>query len=504
MHTKKTFFFILKTNLAFWKNKKNPFVFPLTFRSTPTHKQKKMSKRKGAFSFDDLDNQILKETRKKPIPKKKPKLETIDDDTKSNRSVPATTSAKTAKRSRNKIFPVKTNNNTSGVKPFSETLNTFDSLYTKSNKKSTIDLKTQANQEQDSRVIQELTLLQRKEKENVQKYQKKMDPDNGRFSVYDTEETNAEIEEHFHNEELQYMDPKFSKVFRFSEYEEDNIFFKFIEEEERERDNKYRHEAQQNVLSLSKTLSATAVPSSDLNTTPPSPPPQHPHQEYFDHPSSSVIPEKAGVSYCASFLREAKFQNERPCKKEENCVAKKMSLRHPDTVEDTLGNRGWICREFLLPSQQKELDSKNVLPRYRQSCLLCNRLLCTYIFKKNDRDDTEPLEIIQDHCNIVGNADNDGYPLETCLGPIANKNQKIGGKFTGITQPIRRFCAVDYVPKLLNILDLDNPGEWVEVRCFVELPLNFQIAPVVAIKTPHSTNARSIPLTVSTDLPRLE
>jgi len=59
---------------------------------------------------------------------------------------------------------------------------------------------------------------------------------------------------------------------------------------------------------------------------------------------------------------------------------------------------------------------------------------------------------------------------------------------------------VDYVPKVEEILDQDNPGQLIKVRCFAETPLNFHIAPVVAIKT----KPRSMPFTALTEGQSLE
>jgi hypothetical protein len=462
-----------------------------------------MSKRKSAFSFDDLDDQMLKATSKETLkqsPKKK--IKAADSTQKS------TTTAKSANKSRSNRFE-KDNSNLKEEHVVNEmtSLNSFDALHTLSNKRSTPHLAKQSQEETSSLLMHELSLLQKKEKEannnngGQQKYKKKMDPEKGRFSRYDTEETALETQKYFLQEEERL---NFHGVpSAFTEYEQDNAFFKVLEKEESERNNKYRDSARDNVSSLEKSLGFSFFSIEGSETTGKQEEEEinasHPHQEYFEQKNSNFIPEEIGVLYCASFLREAKFKYERNCKKEENCVAKKMSLRHPDTVEDTMGARGWICREFLLPSQQKKLDSERVLPLYRQLCLLCNRLLTTFTYKKNEDENKEPLEIIQDHCNVIG-VENDGYPLETCLEPIASKSQKIGFKITGITRPIRRFSAVDYVPKVEEILDQDNPGQLIKVRCFAETPLNFHIAPVVAIKI----QPQSMPYIALTEVPSLE
>jgi hypothetical protein len=95
--------------------------------------------------------------------------------------------------------------------------------------------------------------------------------------------------------------------------------------------------------------------------------------------------------------------------------------------------------------------------------------------------------------------ENNGYPLDSCLHPVANKNQKSGSKVTGIVLPIRRFSAADYIPSTQMIPNIEKDGELIEVRCFVETPLNFPIAPVVDLIIKRQT-----PSAVTTDKPFLE
>ena len=80
--------------------------------------------------------------------------------------------------------------------------------------------------------------------------------------------------------------------------------------------------------------------------------------------------EEVGKAHDDMFLSEAKSEiGERPCVCGQRCLANHMAkVRYgPDT------NKGFVCKEFLLPSQLRDfLDGKG-LPPVQQKCLLCSR-----------------------------------------------------------------------------------------------------------------------------------
>lgn len=87
--------------------------------------------------------------------------------------------------------------------------------------------------------------------------------------------------------------------------------------------------------------------------------------------------EEVGKEHDDQFLSEAKAEiGERPCVCGQRCLANHMAkIRYgPDT------NKGFVCKEFLLPSQLRDfLDGKG-LPPVQQKCLLCSRYWMHYIY----------------------------------------------------------------------------------------------------------------------------
>lgn len=486
-----------------------------------------MKKRKEAFSFDDISEQLFKK-QKEEIEK----MSTIGDDPINENNKKKTTKkprkskknndvANSAIQNNQHLFSVLTESEMNNpdvivANPMS-TLYEFETLHGQSNKKSTKELFDESKEERGSLIMTELTKLKKKETSSSpstkreatgQKYQKKMDPEHGRFSRHDTLENDDKVQDFFKTEEELEQQKIKLDLSAFSEYEPDNILFQFLEEEEKRRNDIYRNDAQENASSMGKKILSKEREETqenddleqedEMSTEQQDEKHLEKHSEYFTQKNSKYFLEEVNPEYCEKFLREPIFSFERNCKREEKCVAKTMYIRHPDCVEDTPMARTAICREFLLPSQQQKFDKTKDLPIYRQACLLCKRLLTTYTYKKNEKENKEPLEIIQDHYNTVG-VENNGYPLDSCLHPVANKNQKSGSKVTGIVLPIRRFSAADYIPSTQMIPNIEKDGELIEVRCFVETPLNFPIAPVVDLIIKQQT-----PSAVTTDKPFLE
>lgn len=497
-----------------------------------------MKKRKEAFSFDDISEQLFK--------KQKEEIEKMsmiaNSATIEGNSIHENNKKKTTKKPRKlkNNNNINNNNNTANhliqnnqhsftVFPESEinnpnvivanpmsTMYEFETLHGLSNKKSTKDLLDESKEERSSLIITELTKLKKKETSSSfatkreptgQKYQKKMDPEHGRFSRHDTLENDDNVKDFFKTEEELEQQKIKVDLSAFSTYEPDNILFRFLEEEEKRRNDIYRNDAQENASSMGqKMLSKEREEAQeqgpeneqDMLFEQQNEKNLEKYSEYFTQKNSKYFLEEVNREYCENFLREPIFSFERNCKREEKCVAKTMYIRHPDCVEDTPMARTIICREFLLPLQQEKFDKTKDLPIYRQACLLCKRLLTTYTYKKNEKENKEPLEIIQDHYNTVG-VENGGYSLDSCLHPVANKNQKSGSKVTGIVRPIRRFSAADYIPSTQMIPNIEKDGELIEVRCFVETPLNFPIAPVVDLIIKQQT-----PSALTTDKPFLE
>jgi hypothetical protein len=177
-----------------------------------------MKKRKEAFSFDDISEQLFKK-QKEEIEK----MSTIGDDPINQNNKKKTTKkprkskknndvANSAIQNNQHLFSVLTESEMNNpdvivANPMS-TLYEFETLHGQSNKKSTKELFDESKEERGSLIMTELTKLKKKETSSSpstkreatgQKYQKKMDPEHGRFSRHDTLENDDKSSRFFQN-----------------------------------------------------------------------------------------------------------------------------------------------------------------------------------------------------------------------------------------------------------------------------------------------------------------
>lgn len=135
-------------------------------------------------------------------------------------------------------------------------------------------------------------------------------------------------------------------------------------------------------------------------------------------------------SYEESFLREPK-QTERPCVNGDNCEGLFISTT----------DKGFVLREYLLPSQYKKFLETNTLPDTPQLCLLCRRAAVTRMYT-NFRADGEAssalISDIRNYTTISGE-----YVLEQCLLPTAHGH-------VGLYDPVVAHCRKHYVAKRIS------------------------------------------------------
>jgi hypothetical protein len=174
--------------------------------------------------------------------------------------------------------------------------------------------------------------------------------------------------------------------------------------------------------------------------------------------------EKCGLDYCKDHLREPSPANdlERPCRMGNYCICVLLAIQHPDNLEETKAEDGFIAREFLLPSVRNHSIMIGKPPEEEEYCLLDLRLRTTYTYYQCIFDSFEPKELLQNHYNTVNEAD--GYSLDHCIYP----NPKTEKKF-GIDRPIMKFNANNYTYGTMTDPHLpDN-----ELKCIFELNVNF-------------------------------
>lgn len=140
-------------------------------------------------------------------------------------------------------------------------------------------------------------------------------------------------------------------------------------------------------------------------------------------------------AYCAKFFREALGEKvgERPCRRARMCVFKLMAARYPDSASRAATDEGFVCREFLLPSQVETFAKSHDLPADRRMCLGCNRLFTNFYYHYYRSRDREPHFLLQDHTVLIDSPEE--YASVHCIYP--NPDQ---GKWTGIVRPFVRFA----------------------------------------------------------------
>jgi hypothetical protein len=192
--------------------------------------------------------------------------------------------------------------------------------------------------------------------------------------------------------------------------------------------------------------------------------------------------EECSRSHLARFMREplGEKYGERPCANSFNCVCMMLTSSFPMiganlggfVARDVAGNGstviggmlgrdaqakkddarakpqpvksrlGFVCREFLLPSQEATFQRTRELPRSIQLCLLCNRRETTMLYyqamqQRGPGNPLMPVHTLQNHSVRI---DEKGeYDKSACLKTEFDNHQ-----FTGIVKPFIGFSASHY------------------------------------------------------------
>ena len=181
--------------------------------------------------------------------------------------------------------------------------------------------------------------------------------------------------------------------------------------------------------------------------------------------------EHVSRKYCEDFLRQPKGDNygERQCRKGPMCVFVLMATRFPDSLENYTSEDGFVCREFLLPTQLEKWKTEKILPQERRLCLGCNRLYTCYWYYINVRRGKEPDEILQDHAYEVGK---DGeYNMDYCLNYT---NTQPGARWTGIARPFVKFSADTFIYSRMELKNNKNPSQSVTLKRAQEMKVHFR------------------------------
>jgi hypothetical protein len=167
--------------------------------------------------------------------------------------------------------------------------------------------------------------------------------------------------------------------------------------------------------------------------------------------------EVCSAQYCSEFMREARKEpefKERPCQRGDKCVSMMMSPYFPDTLQDGSTDDRFICREFLLPSQNEAVQRGEKLPKHKQLCFFDTIAKITMIHEFYLHKNISCKEVVQNFRNPEGLPM--GYPSIALIYPTP-KNKKR----TGIVRPIRHFTMKGYRQGITNI-----PGYRTPLRCW--------------------------------------
>ena len=199
-------------------------------------------------------------------------------------------------------------------------------------------------------------------------------------------------------------------------------------------------------------------------------------------PELRLVPiEACSRAYCSDFFREGRGEEfgERSCRRGAECVFVIIAARYPDTVAEATSEEGFVCREFLRPSQLDQWKANGELPPDRQVCLGCNRMITSFLYYKHKSCGETPTQLIQDHYNRV---DEPGeYDLARCLHPNPDS-----GKWTGIAYPFMEFAPNTFAYVVFELTAKVNARKW-HLLGAEEIMTDFRLSP----STYDRSNARA-------------
>lgn len=167
-----------------------------------------------------------------------------------------------------------------------------------------------------------------------------------------------------------------------------------------------------------------------------------------------------GKSYDDRFLKApCKSAGERECCSGGNCMCLMMAeFRYGEN-----NNAGFICKEFLLPEQQRTFEKDGTLPLQPSKCLVCTRYYTTYQYRVARCDPNFVCNTrisVQAYANVIGHTDgqsvpssssyvggSDGYHPSVCLAVdtgFANTNAGRGLMGTMLWRPFVAFHSGHY------------------------------------------------------------
>jgi len=191
--------------------------------------------------------------------------------------------------------------------------------------------------------------------------------------------------------------------------------------------------------------------------------------------------EVVGKSHDDVFLRPAKPElGERACCNDEKCICRWSAIfRHGEESPNA-----FVCREYLLPSQEALFQESGELPKTNGKCLLCTRYYTSYIYTLARNSPSfcpttsiqiqafcnrlvceRPVDAAPSHASSIGDAD--GYRASVMLfvdEKWAESSSSRNGISALLWRPTVRFNCRDYN----FVVDSDGTPRCIQVNMGIE------------------------------------
>jgi len=179
--------------------------------------------------------------------------------------------------------------------------------------------------------------------------------------------------------------------------------------------------------------------------------------------------EEVNRQYIQEFMRPPFLQGERPCSRGDLCLCMTMAASYPSMSAPDGKGCGFVCKEFLLPSQLSTFKAHNKLPEHRYMCVICERAIvtaATYNHVQNRKEPQMPL-----HRFIVPIEGEKGYRRDQLLDITA-----CGNRLTGIVGPFPGLNPQNLVYSKLSV-------EGRIFNCIIESETDFRMGSASILRT---------------------
>jgi len=154
--------------------------------------------------------------------------------------------------------------------------------------------------------------------------------------------------------------------------------------------------------------------------------------------------------YFPQFMRKGLGEElgERDCRNGESCYCAVKSANYPYVEDAKRRGRGFVCREFLLPSELDQWRVRHELPQRRSFCVFCEMFMITIEFDRLVKERVTPVKILHRWAVRIG----PGQFNADCMLPVRHED-----RWSGIVRPFPRMSASHYVFGKTEVGDIPLP-----------------------------------------------